>query len=452
MRAALQTLGAVATLLLAAPATHAQDTFSAVALEGAPAPGTASTVDRVSLPASITDAGVAWAVDLDGTQSHVYDVIYVELGAGTQIVAELGDVAPGTGGQTFSDVTLPVLNDAGQVAFRAQYTDGAGSWAYGLFRWEAGVVTALALPGDPFVDAPGYVFRESLGMDMNAAGDVVFEVELDEATGGGGGSGLALHSGGALSLVFKSYETPAPVGGTFNTLYSPQINDAGDIVFIGGHAGPGVDGAGVYLHSGGVTAPLLRSGEELPGGGVPNDHLFSSQPLSLNEAGQVAVMLPIDGGPTSSAMFRLSSGGNERLAWEGQPVAGAGSIRFLYPHPAIDDAGRLAFVGELVGGSAGYGLFRADPGGATPVWLTGDPAPGVGPTGVFSVPEQRSVSAAGGGRVAFWTRVFQGTHPAGLFAATPVAPAAVKVPAVPPWLLAGLALLLAGSGGFRLAR
>ncbi|MEO0993584.1 MAG: choice-of-anchor tandem repeat NxxGxxAF-containing protein, partial [Pseudomonadota bacterium] len=130
----------------------------------------------------------------------------------SSVIARTGEAAPGTGGAEFSGFSRPVLNNAGEVAFRGTLTGSGvtGANNEGLFT------------------SSGLVVREG-----------------DAAPGTGG-------------AVFAGFG-------------APSLNDMGEILFGAGLAGPGVTGANnsaLFLWDG-IRAPslLLREGSVLDLGG-----------------------------------------------------------------------------------------------------------------------------------------------------------------------------------------
>ena len=75
------------------------------------------------------------------------------------IVALLGDTAPDTGGDTFTDfpVSAPVLNAAGDVAFGAVF---GAAHDDGIFKESSGKLIAVALRGDTAPGTGGDTFAD----------------------------------------------------------------------------------------------------------------------------------------------------------------------------------------------------------------------------------------------------------------------------------------------------
>lgn len=435
---------ALIALWLAAPAAHAQYAFEALALEGETAPGTGALYDRVYGPASLDDGAHGFFAEPDAAPAPA---IWVDVGSGVQLVTRRDDPAPVPGGETFMGFSTPQVFGSGKAVFEAQYTQGVSGWAYGLFLWEAGSITPLLLDGEPVSGTP-WLFEVAYNPRVNASGEVVFEGTVKDVTGTSAGGIFRLSDGVLEPLVWR-YDTPAPGGGLFNQTYSPVINDAGVVAFVGG----GTE-YGIYRVDGGQIVQMLSTDDVLPGtgGGRPDERLFTGGTIDINASGAVAFRTAITGGSVYTGIFRVSAGGAVTpIVVHGQaaPPGSSGVFDSLYPHPVIADDGSVAFVATLTaGGYQSNGLFIGDGRAIRPVARTGDPAPGTG-GGVFSTLPQRALAMSGGGRIAFVSRVFEGSAPRGLFLATPVPPA---VPALPPWSYAPGVLLLAGWGGRALAR
>jgi hypothetical protein len=188
------------------------------------------------------------SLDVDGSGNVVFfgsrttgDGIFRDA-TGTSAVAVQGEAAPGTGGsygpqtvcypqaELFGSVDV---NDAGQVAFRADYSDGLPppSGGNGLFLDTAG-------------------------------GDAAIAVRGGSAPGGG------------------SFGCMSPLEG------GVAINEAGAAAFWAA-VGSGAD-EGIFVRSGGTTTPVARKGGSLPGAPCYVYAGFSPSTVQLDDAGRVA--------------------------------------------------------------------------------------------------------------------------------------------------------------------
>ncbi len=124
-------------------------------------------------------------------------------GSGLALVARAGNVAPDTGGASFSSFSTPALNNAGQTAFLGSLTgtgvgnsNDRGIWAEDL----SGVLKLIAREGDmlDIDDGPGTVFRTIIGLSFagntgngdgrpsgfNNLGQLVFSATFTDGTNG----------------------------------------------------------------------------------------------------------------------------------------------------------------------------------------------------------------------------------------------------------------------------
>lgn len=157
--------------------------------------------------------------------------------AGNPSAVKVGDPTPGNGlgffgGPPFS---LPLLNDAGDVVFRAFVAQGPSS--VGLFRSRAGKLEVLVRSGDPAPKAdgtPGPTILDLVGEGtLNSQGDVVFAALVE-----GAGRGLYLwHDATRRVLPIAVRNDDAPPGpfgeqAKFGTLgQNPALDDTGAVAF-----------------------------------------------------------------------------------------------------------------------------------------------------------------------------------------------------------------------------
>jgi hypothetical protein len=127
------------------------------------------------------------------------------------LIAQRGEIAPGTIDRTHYDFDSPILGGGGQVVFAGMLSgpNGGTSSYYGLWTGTAGDLDLIAMTGDILPDSPaGLVLRDfNLGTQTNASinsrGDVLFQAILAESpTSFGAGSGVwAFVDGELLKLA-----------------------------------------------------------------------------------------------------------------------------------------------------------------------------------------------------------------------------------------------------------
>ena len=161
--------------------------------------------------------------------------VYVKDGATGKIrsIAHAGDQAPGGG--VFRQAISPVLNDSGAIAFLGDLTPPpAASEVTGVYLHRRGVTIAVARPGDEMPGGGRFVTSAIIvgwQIDVNNAGEVVFNAALDTHDNGDGfpDTGLYLFSNGKRRLVART-GTEIPGVGTIAQLQMnvPEANPPPD--------------------------------------------------------------------------------------------------------------------------------------------------------------------------------------------------------------------------------
>ncbi len=301
-----------------------------------------------------------------------------------RVVALTGQEAPGTGGLLFAGpgafpeigifpgFSSPSLNDAGEVAFSA-ILSGAGVTA----QTNSGVFTSGALvarEGDVAPGTGGSVFTSFTSSRLNNAGEVAF----GSSFAGAGGDGWAISRSDTL-VARTGDAVPGSDGAVLSgVLFSPQVNDAGEVAFWGFLSGPGVtDENDSAIFAGGAL--VVREGDAAPGvGGAVLDGLSTA--LALNDAGEVAFRARLSGAgvtdETDTGIF--TSGALVARAGDTAPGASGAVFSDFGFESRLNDAGEVAFRGFLTGAGVteenDAGIFAS---GAL-VARTGDAAPGAG--------------------------------------------------------------------------
>lgn len=241
-------------------------------------------------------------------------------------VAFTGSAAPG--GRSF--VLFPaarlekraMLNNREQVAFTATLDNGNS----GIFRWDPdGTVTTL-------VQEPSSAGLQTLTLSINDRGDVAawglkgFFNPKQEI--------LVIDSNGRISKVV-GLNDPAPGGGTFAGVFSPIINNKGEIVFFGILS---TGKSGIFLASASLEAEFVDPVPDLLA-----DATITSDETKLAEVGRVVTGIAADG--AARVVVRVKPGQPGTVEFSLVDETGAAL-------PASNFNGSLSQVSDDVGSSS----------------------------------------------------------------------------------------------------
>jgi hypothetical protein len=289
------------------------------------------------------------------------------------LVAREGTPAPGTSSgvsfwfagmfpnfKVFFDMS-PLLNNAGQTAFTcglkgsgANSTNNGGLWSQG-----SGSLALLARVGNPAAGLPAGV----------------------------------------------SYDFPH---------WSTGLNDAGQTAFFSWLSGTGVDSSsdsGMWSGNTGALVPVARAGSPAPD--TPAGVNFGTfyLPVGFNNAGQIAIQSFLAGDVDSTndeALWTNVSGSLKLVARRGSQAADApDGVNFgmfsLTGWPALNDAGRIAFLGGIEGAgvdeSNNEGIWAGETDALALVARRGQHAPGTSSGVNYSDLQYPSLNSSG--QVAF---------------------------------------------------
>lgn len=349
----------ISALVLAAGATvaHAQVVTTPVAISGGKAlPSGSAKFAAFSVPV-INNAGqVAFTAYMNGGGVNYTNdqALYVRSGSKLLLTARTGSPTARGSGVTYSMLGDVLVASASRVAFTAQ-VGGAGAQRTAVLTGTPGQVSILAGVGDAVPGAPGAVISEISALAMNAAGQVVISAGLS-------GTGVTYDSNRALLTGARAADLAMPVrsgtpmaslaGASFLNFGMPTINPSGAVVFNGflDRSSPGVGDAGVFSVGGGAGA-----------GGVQPLIQEGHRPAGAGGAYLFAFSEPsISAGAQPAYMAMLQGGasnwGNDLVIMHGDQVLArmgqpATSDTTMGPvgAPLIDADGRVAFFSTLVG-------------------------------------------------------------------------------------------------------
>lgn len=234
----------------------------------------------------------------------------------------------------------------------------------------------IALEGEAAPDGNGSFSRFEEAV-VNNAGQVAFLAHLDDTSGGffSDDRGIFLGDGRTgLSQIVRAGQAAPDRDGSFSpsTLdNSLVLNNAGQVAFWGelnNTVGGSSDYVGIFRGDG-LTEPMqiVREGQTGANDATFTDLLFRLLP-AFNDAGQVAFY----GELTDNSIFNpgvsrdifLGDGVTEptRIAREGQDSPSGDGAIFAFEPPVLNNAGQVAFEGEILisGGNRLGGIFRSD--------------------------------------------------------------------------------------------
>jgi hypothetical protein len=327
--------------------------------------------------------------------------------ASVRTVALSGQLAPGTasGVHYASFMDFPVLNAAGQTAFRAYLTGSGVDHTNDQGIWSEGS-GALALVARSGGEAPGTAsgvkyntFSLSrFSHTLNSAGQTAFRAGL---TGNGvhglNDEGIWSEGSGTLALVARDGGlAPGTASGVRFSGFGfsdPRLNDAGQTAFDSTLTGSGVDSTndeGLWTEGSGPLALIAREGSQAPGtasgvryGGTLGGFVFST-------AGQAAFRASLTGNGVNSTnnqgIWSAGSGTLALVARTGSQAPGtANGVNYSQLFiPVLNAAGQAAFLAVLTGSGVNsnnhLGIWLESSGTRTLVVRSGRQAPGANGT------------------------------------------------------------------------
>jgi hypothetical protein len=335
-----------------------------VVREGDVAPGTTTTFSSFWDDPLINNAGqVLVQGRLDGPVAQS-DGLWLGVPGNMQLLARTNVPLPGLA-KMIDDINPSslALGDGGHVAFLGWDDDTT----FGLYSGKPGALTVVAQEGMTVpAGTPlsvggtfaGSFLPPSDSPTINASGHLAFSTAVD--VGSYYGDTIWVGAPGALQLLaYEDMPVPGMPGVEFFLLTSPPIlNNSGQATFQSTLSNfqesiwRGTPGNLQRIAYGTQTAPVGVAG-------VRFDDIGAFSNLRLNDSGQVAFEASLEGtGVTfdnNSGLFVAGSGGVTMVARTGNaaPGMGAGAVFDGFQQFSLNGAGRVAFIANATGGSAG---------------------------------------------------------------------------------------------------
>lgn len=185
--------------------------------------------------------------------------------------------------------------------------------------------------------------------------------------------GIFVHDGAGTTTIAVSGD-PSPVGGTYADFGQPVGGTGGTVAFWSSINAGSAD-AGIFVHSGGSTTPLVIEGDLAPGGG--NFRSFV-RGIAISPNGALVAFIADTTFSTSRSLYVAAVGGGiESLLSEDDPSPCGGTVTSFgssTPVLAINDNGAIALFARSSGSRDGVlqwagGGWRAVAceGAATPI-------------------------------------------------------------------------------------
>lgn len=307
-----------------------------VARPGMAAPGGGAFVAGGRGRPEINDRGqVVFTAHVAGSENGAPTPgVFALIGDERLLVAREGTPAPGTGAP-FGAAEFPAINTHGTVVFHAALR---GAEALGVYRWQAGKLTAVAVPGGELLG--GEILQQAFYPQVDGAGRVMFVGRTQQ------GDGLYRWDGGSLRPVARPGDQLPGIGRLealdFNRRKPFHLNAGGAVAFVGMSG----ERKGLFLWERGRFRVVALTGLRLPGVGVAEDLGTLERTASRSYGPPGAPYGP----PGSSGP---SYGGNPGYAAGGPPGYPQGApYGYSYRGSfgvALSDDGKLIFAAGLRG-------------------------------------------------------------------------------------------------------
>jgi hypothetical protein len=396
----------VTTAPILAASVNAQPDYRTVILQRGAIPGLSGSIGSLTVPTIDADGGVQ---SLASTP-NVVGVFAERPSSGFRVLARSGDAAPGYAPPAFFQ-NFAGLNEAqdgygfnstsnASVCVVTSVFDGS-EFRFAVHAGSASPLAAQFRQGDAVNGLPGRTiegFREVLAQESRT----LIVADLDDFNA----AIILRDSAGSRLIAVTGGQAPAlPAGVRINSFEGAvRMNPSGAVLFAARLEGPGItfaNNSAIFIHSGGVTSVLARTGDPAPGSPAGSVYTSLDRVSTLDALGRVAfvgVYLVPGELQNTVALFQADGGSPAPVFVQGGQVPGlpVGARWDGFDAPSLNSTGGLAFRAGVTGSPDNAdnttGLFRFR-GTLERIVKRTDVLPGLGTTsGVFSDP---SINALG---------------------------------------------------------
>ena len=304
-------------------------------------------------------------------------------------LAEHGEIAPNTDGGTLNPVAFAnptTVNSSGRIAFNSE-VDGSPR-NQGVFIGNSdGTLDAIAigcgglggsgdttsLCGDPSPiggNFSGFFFGTGFTPDINDAGDVLF---FSDVNGGSSRRGLFLYRAASQDITKVAVIGDAsPIGGTFGAVGPGSLNNNGEVVFLASPVGT-ID-SNFFMWNNGVVTKVAAIGDPAPGGGTFS--FLGTESLGFADGTNIPFGPVPDINDSEQISFRaivsggitdrgiiVRTGGVDQWYVKVPDPTPAGGTYFDMQAASINNAGQIAFFAD----------YRPTPDTFNSGWFAGAP-------------------------------------------------------------------------------
>ena len=268
----------------------------------------------------------------------------------TQIAVTGQDIPDGNG--KFGPVlNLPVINNVGKVAFRAELSNTLSTNDnVGVYSYSSGSLAKVVRENESPPEGNGVYSGFSTPL-INAAGQIGFgATHRTTSSPPFDTSGLYMHNGTTIVNVARDNDTEPENNGVFDDLSLEVFNSGGRFAFsntLRNTSGGTLDDSGVFRYDGSALQNIIRKNVLVPN---TNGRFLTTADRALNALGQVAFQAQLSdtagGGIDDSAIYLTGIGLFEVVREDALVPEGGGRYDLLFG-PGINSAGQVAFFANL---------------------------------------------------------------------------------------------------------